>query len=81
MLITLLSIAFFGNGFAFISWVFVSAMAPEKLIRLIGGVFNFMGGISAIVVPAAIGFLVTDYNFSPALISPSEMIIQRYMSN
>ncbi|MCL4115883.1 UNVERIFIED_CONTAM: hypothetical protein GTU68_014919 [Idotea baltica] len=68
LLITFLSIAFFGNGFASITWVFVSAMAPERLIGLIGGVFNFMGGLSAIIVPAAIGFLVTDDNFSPALI-------------
>ena len=62
-----MAIAFFGNGFAAITWVFVSTMAPKELIGLIGGVFNFIGGLSAVVVPVVIGFLVEEGNFEPAL--------------
>ncbi len=68
LIILFLAIAFFGNGFASITWIFVSTMAPKSLIGHIGGVFNFVGGMSAIVVPTAIGFLVEDADFSPALI-------------
>lgn len=67
LVIFFLSIAFFGNGFASITWVFVSTMAPKHLIGLIGGVFNFMGGLSAVVAPTVIGFLVKEGDFRPAL--------------
>lgn len=66
-IIFFLAVAFFGNGFASITWIFVSTMAPKRLIGLIGGVFNFMGGLSAIVVPTVIGFLVKEGDFRPAL--------------
>ncbi|MDB5210049.1 MAG: D-galactonate transporter family protein [Sediminibacterium sp.] len=67
LIILFMSIAFFGNGFASITWVFVSALAPKHLIGLTGGVFNFMGGL-ALVIPILIGLLVHDGNFTPALI-------------
>lgn len=67
LVILFMAIAFFGNGFAAITWVFVSTMAPKELIGLIGGVFNFIGGLSAVVVPVVIGFLVEEGNFEPAL--------------
>lgn len=66
-IIMFLAIAFFGNGLASINWVFVSLMAPKHLIGLVGGVFNLIGGLSAIVVPTVIGFLVKDGDFKPAL--------------
>lgn len=62
-----LSIAFFGNGLASIAWVFVSLMAPKNMIGLVGGSFNFIGGLSAVVVPAVIGVLANDGDFKPAL--------------
>ncbi len=67
LIILFMSIAFFGNGFASITWVFVSALAPKHLIGLTGGVFNFMGGL-ALIIPIVIGYLVGDGNFTPALI-------------
>ena len=67
LIILFLSIAFFGNGLASITWVFVSLLAPTRLIGLIGGVFNFMGGLSAAVTPIIIGYLVEDGAFEPAL--------------
>lgn len=66
-IIFFLALAFFGNGLASITWVFVSLMAPKRLIGLIGGVFNLIGGLSAVIVPVVIGFLVKDGDFSPAL--------------
>jgi len=68
LIILFMCIAFFGNGFASITWVFVSTLAPKHLVGLTGGVFNFIGGLAGIVVPAAIGYLVTDNNFTPAII-------------
>lgn len=65
--IVFLAVAFFGNGLASIAWVFVSLMAPKKLIGLTGGMFNFIGGLSAVIVPTVIGFLVKDGDFKPAL--------------
>jgi ACS family D-galactonate transporter-like MFS transporter len=43
-------------------------MAPERLIGLTGGVFNFIGNLAAIVVPVAIGFLVRGEDFTKPLI-------------
>ncbi|MDO6516957.1 MFS transporter [Zobellia uliginosa] len=65
--ILFLAIAFFGNGLASIAWVFISLMAPKKLIGLTGGAFNFIGGLAGIIVPIVIGYLVEDGDFSPAL--------------
>ena len=66
-IILFLTIAFFGNGLASITWVFVSLIAPKRIIGLVGGVFNLIGGLSAVIVPSVIGFLVEDGDFSPAL--------------
>ncbi|SDM52972.1 MFS transporter [Kriegella aquimaris] len=66
-IILFLAVAFFGNGLASIAWVFISLMAPKKMIGLTGGAFNFIGGLAGVVVPVAIGYLVDDGDFSPAL--------------
>lgn len=66
-IITFLSIAFFGNGLASIAWIFVSLLAPQRLVGLVGGVFNSVGGLSAVIVPIIIGLLVSDGDFKPAL--------------
>ena len=66
--ITFLSIAFFGNGLSSIAWVFVSFLSPPRLIGLVGGAFNFISGLSAVVVPIIIGFLADGGDFAPALV-------------
>ena len=66
--IVFLSIAFFGNGLSSIAWVFVSFLAPPRLIGLVGGAFNFISSLSAVIVPIVIGYLVTDGSFAPALV-------------
>ncbi|RAS83724.1 MFS transporter [Priestia endophytica] len=68
LIIMFMAIAFFGNGLASITWVFVSTLAPKHLVGLTGGVFNFIGGLASIVVPIVIGFLAQDGSFAPALV-------------
>lgn len=68
LIVFFLSLAFFGNGFASITWVFVSTLAPKNLIGITGGVFNFIGNLSSIVIPVVIGYLSKDGDFAPALV-------------
>jgi ACS family D-galactonate transporter-like MFS transporter len=42
-------------------------MAPERLLGLTGGVFNFVGNLSGITVPIIIGYLARDFGFSAGL--------------
>ena len=68
LIILFMAIAFFGNGMASITWVFVSLLAPKHLIGVTGGAFNFIGNLSSIIVPFIIGLLVRGGNFEPALV-------------
>jgi ACS family D-galactonate transporter-like MFS transporter len=65
LVIVFLSIAFFGNGLASITWSLVSALAPIRLIGLTGGMFNFIGNLSSIATPIVIGLIVSDASFAP----------------
>lgn len=65
--ILFLSLAFFGNGLASITWSLVSAIAPERLLGLTGGMFNFVGNLASVGVPIAIGQLVKGGDFAPAI--------------
>ena len=67
LVILFLSLAFFGNGLASITWSLVSAIAPERLLGLTGGMFNFVGNLAGIGVPIVIGRLVRDGDFAPAI--------------
>ena len=68
LIILFMSLSFFGVGFASITWIFVSTLAPKHLIDVTGGVFNFIGQLAGIIVPIAIGFLASGGNFAPALV-------------
>jgi ACS family D-galactonate transporter-like MFS transporter len=74
-IIFFMALAFFGNGCATITWIFVSALAPKSLIGLTGGVFNFIGNLASVVVPIVIGYLAREGNFKPALIFISAVTI------
>ncbi len=67
LIIFFMCLSFFGNGLASITWVFVSALAPKHLVGLTGGVFNFIGGLSAVFTPLIIGYLVSGGSFAPAI--------------
>jgi ACS family D-galactonate transporter-like MFS transporter len=75
-----LSLSFFGSGLASIAWVFVSLLAPKNMIGLVGGCFNFIGGLSAVVVPVAVGFLARHGDFRPALVMISALAVTGMMS-
>ena len=60
-------VAFFGNGFASITWSLVTSLAPENMLGLTGGVFNFVGNLAAVSTPLAIGYLASGSNFAPAI--------------
>ena len=62
-----LALAFFGSGLASIAWVFVSLLAPKNRVGVVGGCFNFIGGLSAVVIPVAVGYLARHGDFRPAL--------------
>ncbi|WP_092499465.1 MFS transporter [Faunimonas pinastri] len=68
MVILFLTLAFFGTGMASITWSLISTLAPERLIGLTGGVFNLFGGLSGIVIPIVIGYLVQGGSFTPAFV-------------
>jgi ACS family D-galactonate transporter-like MFS transporter len=68
LIIFFMALAFFGNGFATITWVLVSSLAPTHLIGLTGGVFNFIGQLASVIVPIAIGYLARNGSFEPALL-------------
>ncbi|CAB3764493.1 glucarate transporter [Burkholderia sp. MSh2] len=65
--IAFMTIAFFGNGFASITWSLVSGLAPARLLGLTGGMFNLIGNLSAIATPIVIGLLVNGADFSRAI--------------
>lgn len=67
LVIACLAVAFFGNGLASITWSLVSAIAPERLIGLTGGMFNFIGNLASVTVPIVIGLLVQGDDFRPAI--------------
>lgn len=68
LVIVFLSVAFFGNGLASITWSLVSAWAPKRLIGLTGGMFTFIGNLSSIATPIVIGLLVDGSSFAPAFV-------------
>ncbi|TCW83091.1 MFS transporter [Burkholderia sp. SRS-46] len=65
--IAFMTLAFFGNGFASITWSLVSGLAPARLLGLTGGVFNLVGNLAAIATPIVIGLLVDGADFSRAI--------------
>ncbi|MDG5853310.1 MFS transporter [Clostridium beijerinckii] len=67
LIVMFMAIAFFGNGLATITWIFVSLLAPKNLVGLAGGVFNCTGALSSIVIPIVIGIIVSGGNFTPAI--------------
>lgn len=62
-----MAVAFFGNGFASITWSLVTSLAPENMLGLTGGVFNFVGNLAAVSTPLAIGYLASGSDFAPAI--------------
>jgi ACS family glucarate transporter-like MFS transporter len=69
LIVTIMSVAFFGKGVASLGWAVVSDTSPKELAGLTGGVFNTFGNMAGIVTPIVIGYLVhVSGSFDTALI-------------
>lgn len=69
MIVSLMSLAFFGKGFGSLGWTVVADTAPREVIGLTGGVFNAIGNSAGIVTPLVIGYLVAGSgSFASALL-------------
>lgn len=58
LVVTLMSVAFFGKGIASLGWAIMADVAPRRLAGLSGGVFNMFGNIAGIVTPIVVGYIV-----------------------
>jgi ACS family D-galactonate transporter-like MFS transporter len=58
LVITVMSVAFFGQGMCNLGWTLITDVAPKKLVGLTGGVFNLCANLAGIVTPLVIGFVV-----------------------
>jgi MFS transporter, ACS family, D-galactonate transporter len=58
LVITILSIAFFGQGMVGLGWTLISDVAPKNLMGLTGGIFNFCANVAGILTPLVIGLIV-----------------------
>jgi len=70
MILTFMSIAFFGKGVAALGWAVMSDVAPREAIGLSGSVFNLCGNLSGIFTPIVIGYILqgTHNNWDLALV-------------
>lgn len=58
LVITVMSLAFFGKGVASLGWAVLADVAPKRLAGLSGGVFNMFGNLAGIVTPIVVGYIV-----------------------
>ncbi len=69
VVIAIMSLAFFAQGMAALGWTLVSDIAPDGLLGLTGGIFNFAANLAGIVTPLVVGFVVaTTGSFVGALL-------------
>ena len=69
VVMSLMSLAFFGKGFGALGWTVIADTSPKQLIGLNGGLFNLFGNIAGITTPTIIGILVQRTgSFDDALI-------------
>jgi ACS family glucarate transporter-like MFS transporter len=59
LVLTFMSVAFFGKGVASLGWAVLSDVAPRELTGLSGSIFNTFGNVSGIVTPVIIGYIVS----------------------
>jgi ACS family D-galactonate transporter-like MFS transporter len=68
LVISIMSVAFFGQGMVNLGWTLVSDVAPKPLIGLTGGVFNLCANLAGIITPVVVGVIVaTTGSFYGAL--------------
>jgi len=69
MVVIVMSIAFFGQGFVNLGWTLITDVAPKQLIGMTGGLFNLCANLAGIITPMVVGFIVgTTGSFVGALV-------------
>jgi MFS transporter, ACS family, glucarate transporter len=69
LVMSFMSLAFFGKGFGALGWTVIADTSPKELIGVNGGLFNLFGNISTITTPTVIGILIKKTgSFNDALI-------------
>lgn len=58
VVITIMSVAFFGQGMCNLGWTLIADVAPKKFIGLTGGLFNLCANLAGIVTPLVIGLIL-----------------------
>jgi ACS family glucarate transporter-like MFS transporter len=58
LVVTIMSLAFFGKGLGALGWAVVSDTSPKQVAGLSGGLFNMFGNLSTIATPLIIGYIV-----------------------
>jgi ACS family glucarate transporter-like MFS transporter len=58
LMLTLMSISFFGKGLGALGWTVISDTSPKGMIGLNGALFNLIGNMAGITTPIIIGYLV-----------------------
>jgi MFS transporter, ACS family, D-galactonate transporter len=69
LVITVMSVAFFGQGFSALGWTICSEVAPLRSLGLAGGVFNFFTNLGGATSPLVIGIIVDRTGSFSAAIS------------
>ena len=57
MLIAVMCVAFFGQGWINLGWTLITDVAPRKLQGQTAGLFNFVTNFAGIVVPLVVGYV------------------------
>ena len=60
LVITVMSVAFFGQGMVNLGWTLLTDVAPRQLMGLTGGVFNLCANLAGIITPLVVGFVVAS---------------------
>ena len=58
MVIAVLSVAFFAQGMTGLGWTVISEIAPERMMGLTGGIFNFAANLAGVLTPVVVGLIV-----------------------
>ena len=69
VVISLMGIAFFGQGMSSITWPIIADTAPPSLLGIAGGLFNLCGNLGGIVTPLVVGLIIgRTHSFEDALV-------------
>jgi ACS family D-galactonate transporter-like MFS transporter len=77
----IVAVACFMQGLGSISWVLASDIAPAGMIGTMSGIGNFVGGISGIITPIIVGFIIRETgSFAWALVFVGGMSLMAAVS-